>query len=118
MMVWMVQVLLFMLIISDKPIKKIIMKQYTKLCFAMALIVVIGSCKKKEYSMGDLTAPSDVVINTTIVGVDATHPNGDGSGDVQISITGKNALSYKIDYDASDGISLEPLANGKKTRNY
>lgn len=68
--------------------------------------------------MGDLTAPSDVTINTTIVGVDATHPNGDGSGDVQISITGKNVLSYKLDYDASDGITLEPLANGKTTKKY
>ncbi|RYZ29339.1 MAG: hypothetical protein EOO10_06630 [Chitinophagaceae bacterium] len=94
------------------------MQQYTKFCFAFALLLLVGSCKKKEYSMGDLTAPSDVTINTTIAGVDATHPNGDGSGDVQISVTGKNALSYKIDYDASDGISFDYLANGKTTRKY
>ena len=82
------------------------------------MLLLVGSCKKKEYSMGDLSAPADVTINTTIVGVDATHPNGDGSGDVQISITGRNVLSYKIDYDASDGINLEFLANGKTTRKY
>ena len=94
------------------------MKQYTKYCLAFALLLLLGGCKKKEYSMGDLTAPSDVTINTTIVGVDATHPNGDGSGDVQIALSGKNVLSYKIDYDASDGIDLQYLANGKTTRKY
>ena len=68
--------------------------------------------------MGSLTAPTDVQINTTIVGTDATHPNGDGSGDVIINVTGKNALSYMIDYNASDGITLVHLPNGKTTRKY
>lgn len=83
-----------------------------------ALILVIGGCNKDEYSMGSLTAPSEVVINTTIAGVDATHPNGDGSGDVKIVLSGKNALSYKIDYNANDGISLEYLPTGTVTKKY
>lgn len=94
------------------------MTQYTKYCFAFALLLVIGSCKKKEYSMGDLTSPTDVTINTKIVGQDATHPNGDGSGDVEITLTGKNVLSYNIDYDASDGIKFAFLSNGKATKKY
>jgi len=94
------------------------MKQFTKYVFAIALLVGIGSCEKKEYKMGDLNAPSEVTINTEIVGANATNPNGDGSGDVKISITGKNALSYKIDYDAADGIDLQFLPSGKTTRKY
>lgn len=94
------------------------MKHAIKFCFVVALLVVIGSCKKKDYSIGNLSAPADVTINATPVGVDATHPNGNGSGDVDITITGKNALSYKIDYDASDGISLVYLPSGKTTRKY
>ena len=94
------------------------MKQYTKYCFAFVLLLAIGSCKKKEYSMGDLTSPTDVTINTKIIGQDATHPNGDGSGDVEITLSGKNALSYKIDYDASNGISLDFLPNGKITKKF
>jgi hypothetical protein len=94
------------------------MKQYTKYFLAIALLVMIGSCKKKDYSIGTLTAPSEVAINTTLVGVDATHPNGDGSGDVQITLTGKNVLSYKIDYNAADGIDLVYLPSGKVTRKY
>jgi len=103
---------------SDKPIKKLIMKKYSSYCLAFALLLLIGSCKKKEYTMGSLTAPTDVTINTTLVGQDATHPNGDGSGDVSITLTGKNVLSYNIDYDASDGISMVFLPKGTATRKY
>lgn len=84
----------------------------------IALILVTGGCKKKEYSMGDLVAPTEVAINTIIIGQDATHPNGDGSGDVKITLTGKNVLSYKIDYDASNGIVLEHLPAGTVTKKY
>lgn len=95
------------------------MKQYKNYCLVViALLLIIGSCKKKEYNMGDLTAPSEVTINATIVGQDAAHPNGDGSGDVNIALTGKNVLSYKIDYDASNGIGLEFLPAGKTTRKF
>jgi hypothetical protein len=95
------------------------MIRYINVCFTLlVLILLINSCKKKEYTMGDLTAPSDVVINTTIAGVDATHPNGDGSGDVAINLTGKNVLAWKIDYNAADGITLENLPTGKITRKY
>src|SRR5690349_5947567 len=68
--------------------------------------------------MGTLVAPSEVTINTKIAGQDAGNPNGNGSGDVEITLTGKNVLSYNIDYDASDGINLVFLAKGKSTRKY
>ncbi len=83
-----------------------------------SVILFIGSCKKQDYQMGALTAPTDVVINTTIAGVDANHPNGDGSGDVAISLSGKNVIAYMIDYDASDGIDLELMKNGTVTKKY
>jgi hypothetical protein len=84
----------------------------------IAMVIIMGGCKKKEYSMGDLSAPTEVTINTTIVGKDATHPDGDGSGDVIISLTGKNALAYKIDYNAADGITLENLPLATTTKKY
>src|SRR4029077_13520732 len=58
------------------------------------------------------------VIGTNIIGVDATHPNGDGSGNVDITLSGKNVLSYKIDYDAAAGVNLQFLPNGKTTKKY
>jgi hypothetical protein len=114
----MVLALPFSLIISDKLIKRSIMTRYTNYCFLLVLLFTIGSCKKKDYSMGELAAPSDVTIHTTIVGQNANNPNGDGSGDVEIRITAKNAISYKIDYDASDGIDLQFLEAGKTIRKY
>lgn len=83
-----------------------------------ATMLLVGSCQKKQYDMGALTAPSDVVINTAILGQDASHPDGDGSGDVTISLTGKNVLAYKIDYNANDGISLTSLPTGNITYKY
>lgn len=85
----------------------------------LALVFAMSGCEKKsDFTIGNIIAPTNVVINTTIVGTDATRPNGDGSGDVVISLTGDNVLSYKIDYNAADGISLEFLPNGKVTRKY
>ncbi len=86
--------------------------------YSFILLTALNSCKKDKYNMGVLTAPTDVVINTTIVGQDATHPDGDGSGDVVINLTGKNVLAYKIDYDAADGIQLDFLAKSTVTKKY
>ncbi len=94
------------------------MTQYKHIFIVFAFLLAIGSCKKKDYNLGDLTPPSEVTINTNITGQDATHPNGDGSGNVNFTLTGKNALAYKIDYDASDGVTPVFLESGKATRKY
>ncbi|MGB3006060.1 MAG: hypothetical protein WBC06_06110 [Chitinophagaceae bacterium] len=84
----------------------------------MALLLLFSGCKKKSYSLGDLTSPTSLVITTEIVGQTASLPNGDGSGDVKITLTANNALSYKVDYDASNGISLEFLPTGSITKKF
>ena len=84
--------------------------------FIVALTFI--SCNEEEYSLGELSAPANVVINTELVGVDATHPNGDGSGSVKITVTGDNALSYKIDYDANTPLDLVYLPTGMTTKKY
>jgi hypothetical protein len=82
------------------------------------LILAISGCKKTDYKMGDLTTPTELVITTAVVGQDATHPNGDGSGDVKFTLSAKNALSYKIDYDANTAVDLVYLASGSATKKY
>jgi hypothetical protein len=84
----------------------------------IAMTLTLVSCNEEEYSLGDLTAPSNIVINAEVVGQDATHPDGDGSGDVKFTITGDKALSYKIDYDANTAVDLVLLPNGKTTKKY
>ena len=95
------------------------MTRYFKYIFYTLLITgVISSCKKQEYQMGNLAAPTNVVINTTVIGQDGTHPDGDGSGDVDIQLTGEGVLGYYIDYNAADGISLNFLPSGKVTHKF
>ncbi|MBA0882451.1 hypothetical protein [Flavobacterium undicola] len=85
----------------------------------LVLLLTLSSCSKEEYSLGDLTPPSNIVVNTEVIGQDATHPNGDGSGSVKISVTGDDALWYKIDYDASTAVDLVNLPNnGTITKKY
>lgn len=96
------------------------MKKSTKYLLGLlfGMLVCLSSCNETEYSLGDLAAPSNIVINAEVVGKDATHPEGDGSGDVKFSITAKNALSYKIDYDASTPVDMVPLPTGKVTKKF
>jgi len=56
------------------------------------------ACKKTEYSLGDLKAPTGLTLTTAITGVDASNPNGNGSGTVAITATASNAITYNIDF--------------------
>lgn len=93
-----------------------IFRNYAALFFLATLF--FGSCKKQEYHMGALTAPSDVTISAKIIGQDATHPDGDGSGDVQFTLSGKNVLSFTIDYNSADGIDLQHVDKSVFTNKY
>ena len=95
------------------------MKNKCKIISAVfVLFFLINSCTEKEYTLGDLSAPSNLKITTEVLGKDATHPNGDGSGNVKITITADNALSYKVDYNANDPVDLVFLQTGTVTRKY
>lgn len=92
-----------------------------KLKFLIILLAVgftFNACQKEEYSLGDLTAPTNLVINTSIEGVSATYPYGDGSGNVVITAQANNALAYKIDFGATGELSFVPLVNGMVSKKY
>jgi hypothetical protein len=93
-------------------------KYFYSLTVLLLSLAVLNGCKQKDYALGDLAAPTNLTINTVIVGQDATHPNGDGSGDVKITITADNALSYKVDYDANTPVDLVFLPTGAVTKKY
>lgn len=66
-------------------------------CLVIGLLA-IGSCKKETYSFGDIKAPTDLTLTATVAGVDASNPDGDGSGAVTIAASSKDALSYTFDF--------------------
>lgn len=81
----------------------------------IALAFFTNGCKKPEYTLGDIKAPTDLVLNTTIVNATAANPNGDGTGNVTINASANDALSYKIDY--GDG-TVEMVHDGNATHKY
>lgn len=80
--------------------------------------MALGCNPSEDYTLGDLTPPTNIVIQADIVGKTTATPYGDGSGDVKFTIIADGALNYRIDYDAADGISLDNLPTGKATRKY
>lgn len=72
----------------------------------MSLAII--ACKEEDYTMGDLTQPSNLVITTTVVGQNTTNPYGDGSGVVKIKVKADNASSYKIGYSEVDNLNSSP----------
>ncbi len=91
------------------------MKKILSVLPALALMLMLGACTKEKFSFGDIKSPTDLVLNTEVVGTNTSNPNGDGSGSVKITASGKGALSYKIDY--GDGIT-EMVPEGAITHKY
>lgn len=81
----------------------------------MATAISFSACKQIEYAFGDIVAPSNLALNTTIQGVDANNPFGNGSGDVIITTVADKALTYKIDF--GDG-NIQVVPSGKITYKY
>jgi hypothetical protein len=63
-----------------------------------ALLIGISSCKKEEYTFGDIKAPAGLTVTAVVAGVDAANPNGNGTGTVTITSTSSDALTYNIDF--------------------
>ena len=82
------------------------------------ILITLYRCGEKSYKMGDLSAPSNLVLTAEILGANTANPAGDGSGDVNITIKADNALSYKVDYDAGSPLDLVYLASGTVKHKY
>lgn len=80
-----------------------------------ALLFVLSSCKKEEYSFGELKAPSGLMLTAVVAGVDAANPNGNGTGNVAINVTSTGALTYNIDF--GDG-ETQVVPSGVVTHKY
>ena len=78
------------------------------------LLFVVAGCSEDNYSLGDLTAPNNVVITAVVVGKDAANPDGDGSGKVNFTVSGNNILGAKIDYNNTDPNDWVILPNSNK----
>lgn len=76
------------------------------------LILIFHGCQKDSYTLGDLVAPSNLVVNVDVFGKDTNNPNGDGSGDIKVTATAANALAYKVDFGSTEARNFVAMKNG------
>lgn len=81
-----------------------------------ALLIAFSGCKKDEYDMGDLVAPTNLTITYELVGADDENPFGDGSGMVHFTANAQNAITYTFDF--GDGSSKAVAGSGKLTKRF
>lgn len=81
----------------------------------LASALSFSACKKEEYSFGELKTPSELSLTTAIAGVDANNPDGNGTGNVNITIASSNTINYKVDF--GDGQS-KMVSAGTLTHKY
>ena len=68
---------------------------YKWILCCMPAVLLLLSCSKSGGSQPPAT-PTNLVYNAQIVGATTAAPNGDGSGMVNLSLSGKNVTSYVI----------------------
>jgi hypothetical protein len=66
--------------------------------FAIVCLTLLSACKKEEYSFGELKNPSELALTTALQGVATATPNGDGSGNVSITLAASNVINFKVDF--------------------
>lgn len=79
-------------------------------------LFVITSCEEDDYEFGPITSPTDLTVNSVIVGQDTeNNPYGNGDGFVNFTATANNALSYQFNF--GDG-NTETNSSGIATHRY
>lgn len=81
------------------------MKNIKHIIGFLSFVLLLCSCEKDNYEFGDIVAPTNLTIIPEIIGTDATHPNGDGTGVVNIKATANNAISYKYIYNGVERVA-------------
>jgi hypothetical protein len=82
------------------------MRKYKFLIGAFALLVmgtVFYSCQEDDQSIGEVKAPQNLTVEAVVMNVTPENEFGDGSGDVQITASAEDAITYEIFY--GDNIS-------------
>ena len=67
----------------------------------ISLAFLFNACEEQSFEFGDINAPSNLNLTVEIFGQDDSNPFGDGSGDITITMTADNAISYKFSIDGS-----------------
>ena len=64
--------------------------------------ILIFSCESEDYELGDIIAPTNLVITADIIGADSENPYGDGSGQVNFTATADGGITYHFIVNGSE----------------
>ena len=62
------------------------MKIFKYNIFCLLALLVLTNCQEDDGEFGNITAPSNLVLNYQIVGQDGDNPNGDGTGRIYVTL--------------------------------
>lgn len=74
------------------------MRKLINICFSALLLIFVSSCEEEDYDIGTISAPTNLTVNTEVVGQSEEMPNGDGSGTVNFTASAEGAITYKFIY--------------------
>ena len=73
----------------------------------LSLALIFSACEETDYEFGDIVSPTIVEVTAQIVGQDADHPYGDGTGTVIFTAAANDVITYKFNYP-SGGSQMAP----------
>lgn len=72
------------------------MNYLNRILALFVLVTCLVSCEDEDPSFGSIVAPTNLTVSHEIVGQDADHPYGDGSGVVNFQASANNATSFRF----------------------
>ncbi|MBZ9630865.1 family 16 glycosylhydrolase [Salegentibacter sp. LM13S] len=91
------------------------MKNILKTGLVALSLVFASACSNDDYDIGEIVAPTNLQVETNVVGQSEDMPDGDGSGEVTFSATADGAMTYK--YVFGNGSSVT-TSNGVYTHQF
>ncbi|MFD2517503.1 glycoside hydrolase family 16 protein [Salinimicrobium flavum] len=90
--------------------------------YCLLVTLTLLGCSSSSPDEEVPSGPSDLSMTVDIVGATSAAPNGDGSGEVVVSFSAKNATSYKVNFGngdtketTSNSVSYKYVGNGTHT---
>lgn len=93
------------------------MKRLVYILFTLVLSISMVHCQDDDASLNAITTPANLAIDFTIQGIDATNPNGDGSGMVNFTAKADHAITYKFVFpDGTDATATSGTVTKRFTK--
>ncbi|WP_290468765.1 family 16 glycosylhydrolase [Lacinutrix sp. MedPE-SW] len=92
------------------------MKNIYKISLLLVAVVTFFNCQDEDQKFGNVVAPTNLILDFEIQGVDAANPNGDGTGIVSFIANADNAITYQFNF--GDGTSVEATTSGEITHQF